>query len=446
MPSISFHWQKQQQIALIALPMVLSNLCVPLLGLVDTAVVGHLQQPHYLGGVALGGSIISLLYFLLGFLRMSTTGLTAQAYGRNGEAGTIPCLQQGVVMALLLSALLLILQWPVIQLSMYLSDASAEVLQQTERYFSVRIWSAPATLVNLVLMGWFLGRQNARAPMWLLLFGNAVNIMLDLLFVLVMGWNTAGVAAASVIADYSALALGIYFLQQSAGKDIFRRLRQLKLTLTDTLPLLSLNRDIFLRSLCLQAVFVFIAFQGAAFGDNTLAANAVLLGFLMLVSYALDGLAYAAESLVGKAVGSNDNTDLKLTLTLLSLWCLLLSVVFSLGYAFFGSGLVALLTSIDSVQQEAARYLPWMLVIPLIASWAFLLDGIFIGATKGPLLRNSMFIALLGFIACFGLLQRYENHALWAAMTVFMALRALTLAYQLWQGKLQLHTNNTKQA
>lgn len=430
-------WQKQRQIALIALPMVLSNLCVPLLGLIDTAVVGHLPEPHYLGGVALGGSIISLLYFLLGFLRMSTTGLTAQAYGRGGDAATVPGLQQGILLALLLSALLLLLQWPVITLSFYFSDASTAVLQQTKLYFNVRIWSAPATLVNLVLMGWFLGRQNARAPMWLLLFGNTVNIVLDLVFVLILGWYTAGVAAASVIADYAALALGLYLLRQSAGYDIFKQLRQLKLSLSSALPLLSLNRDIFLRSLCLQAVFVFIAFQGAAFGDDTLAANAVLLGFLMLVSYALDGLAYAAESLVGNAIGSRNNADLNISLSLLSCWCLLLSVLFSLGYATFDTQLVALLTSIDTVQQEAARYLPWMIVIPLIASWAFLLDGIFIGATQGALLRNSMFIALLGFAGCFWLLQQHENHALWAAMTLFMALRAGTLAYHLYRGKLK---------
>lgn len=431
------HWHKQRQIALIALPMVLSNLCVPLLGLVDTAVVGHLPEPHFLGGVALGGSIISLLYFLLGFLRMSTTGLTAQAYGRGGDAATFPGLQQGILLALLLSALLLMLQWPVINLSVYFSDASPAVLQQAAIYFSVRIWSAPATLVNLVLMGWFLGRQNAKVPMWLLLFGNAVNIILDLLFVLVLGWYTAGVAAASAIADYATLVLGLYLLRQSAGYDIFKQLRQLKLNLHSCLPLLSLNRDIFLRSLCLQAVFVFIAFKGAAFGDNTVAANAVLLGFLMLVSYALDGLAYAAESLVGNAIGSKNNAELNITLKLLSFWCLLLSVVFSLGYAAFGNQLIALLTSIDTVQHEAARYLPWMLIIPLIASWAFLLDGIFIGATLGALLRNSMFIALLGFTSCFWLLQRFENHALWAAMTQFMALRAGTLAYHLYRGKLK---------
>ena len=254
---------------------------------------------------------------------------------------------------------------------------------------------------------------------------------------LVFGWYTAGVAAASVIADYATLILALYLLWQSAGADIFNQLKKLRLTLHDSLPLLSLNRDIFLRSLCLQAVFVFIAFQGAAFGDSTLAANAVLLSFLLLVSYALDGLAYAAESLVGNAMGSKKSKDLSITLRLLSFWCLLLSVVFSLGYATFGTQLIALLTSIDTVQQEAARYLPWLMIIPLIASWAFLLDGIFIGATQGALLRNSMFIALLGFAGCFWLLQQFENHALWAAMTLFMALRALALAYHLYRGKLK---------
>ncbi len=443
MPNSFFNLNMQRQLAAIALPMVLSNLCVPLLGLVDTAVVGHLQQPHYLGGVALGGSIISLLYFLLGFLRMSTTGLTAQAYGRDGDAGTLPGLRRALLLALLLSVLLLLLQWPLLQLALMLSSASEQVLQQTAQYFSVRIWSAPATLLNLVLMGWFLGRQNARYPMWLLLFSNSINIVLDLLFVIVLGWRTEGVAAASLIADYCALLLALYLLRQTIGASAFRRLWQHWQRQTGFGALLSLNRDIFLRSLCLQAVLVFIAFQGAAYGDNVLAANAVLLSFLMLVSYALDGLAYAAESLVGHAIGSSNSTALRQRLLLLAQWCFILSLLFSAGYALWGNQFVALLTSISSVRQEAAVYMPWMIVLPLLASWAYLLDGVFIGATQGKVLRNSMFIALLGFAGCFVLLRGWQNHALWAALCCFMALRAVTLALMLYK---QRHTLVTEPA
>lgn len=409
--------------------MVLSNLSVPLLALVDTAVSGHLAHAWYLGGVALGSSLISLLFFLLGFLRMSTTGLTAQAYGANDQAGQLRCLSQSLLVALLLAALLLLLQWPLAQLAFSFSNASSEVNQQAQLYFAIRIWSAPATLVNLVLMGWFLGRQNARYPMWMLIVTNLVNIVLDFLFVLGFGWQVAGIAAASVVADYAGLLFGGCLLLRSLrAQDLLAAMLNQLSKLAGLKRLFALNRDIFLRSLCLQSVFVFIAFQGAAYGDNTVAANAVLLSFLMLVSYAKDGLAYAAESLVGKAIGAQDNRLLGNTLGLLALWCVLLASVFSISYGLFGHAFVNLLTSIAEVQQHAARYIGWMMLLPLLACWAYLLDGVFIGATQGKILRNSMVLALLGFALSFYLLQSWQNHALWAALAIFMALRSISLA------------------
>lgn len=419
----------QKKVAAIALPMVLSNLSVPLLALVDTAVSGHLEHAWYLGGVALGSSLISLLFFLLGFLRMSTTGLTAQAYGANDNSGQLRCLSQSLLVALLLAALLLILQWPLARLAFSFSDASSQVNQQAQLYFAIRIWSAPATLLNLVLMGWFLGRQNARYPMWMLIATNLINIILDLVFVLGFGWQVAGIAAASVVADYGGLLLGGYLLLRSlAATDLLAAMLSQLSKLAGLKRLFALNRDIFLRSLCLQSVFVFIAFQGAAYGDNTVAANAVLLSFLMLVSYAMDGLAYAAESLVGKAIGAGDNRLLGNTLGLLGLWCLLLAMVFSIGYGLFGNSFVGLLTSLSEVRQHAALYLGWMILLPLLACWAYFLDGVFIGATQGKTLRNSMIIALLGFAGSFYLLQSWQNHALWAALAVFMLLRSISLA------------------
>ncbi|WP_026349457.1 MATE family efflux transporter DinF [Arsukibacterium perlucidum] len=419
----------QKKVAAIALPMVLSNLSVPLLALVDTAVSGHLEHAWYLGGVALGSSLISLLFFLLGFLRMSTTGLTAQAYGANDNAGQLRCLSQSLLVALLLAALLLILQWPLARLAFSFSDASSQVNQQAQLYFAIRIWSAPATLLNLVLMGWFLGRQNARYPMWMLIVTNLINIILDLVFVLGFGWQVAGIAAASVVADYGGLLLGGYLLLRSlAATDLLATMLNQLSKLAGLKRLFALNRDIFLRSVCLQSVFVFIAFQGAAYGDNTVAANAVLLSFLMLVSYAMDGLAYAAESLVGKAIGAGDSRLLGNTLGLLALWCLLLAMVFSAGYGFLGNHFVSLLTSLPEVQQHAALYLGWMILLPLLACWAYFLDGVFIGATQGKTLRNSMIIALLGFAGSFFLLQSWQNHALWAALAVFMLLRSISLA------------------
>lgn len=421
----------QKKIGAIALPMVLSNLCVPLLGLVDTAVAGHLDDAQYLGGIALGSSAISLLFFLLSFLRMSTTGLTAQAYGANNMQGQLHHLSQGITLALGMAIILLLLQSP-LSLLFYFSNASPAITEQAVSYFQIRIWSAPALLTNLVLMGWFLGQQNARYPMWMLIFSNSINIILDLVFVLYFHWQVQGIAAASVIADFAGLGLAISFIYRGTMRTYvinhFRLTWRKSLQLGQFKPLFSLNRDIFLRSLCLQAVFIFIAFQGAAYGDNTVAANAVLLSFLMLVSYALDGLAYAAESITGQAIGQRNNNQLIDSLVVLSQWCFMLSVLFSLSYAIAGQAFVNLLTSIPEVQAEAAKYIAWMILLPLVASWAYLLDGIFIGATQGKTLRNTMFIALIGFAALFLLFQDWKNHALWLALCGFMALRSISLA------------------
>lgn len=430
-----FNLSLQKKIGAIALPMVLSNLCVPLLGLVDTAVAGHLDDAQYLGGIALGSSVISLVFFLLSFLRMSTTGLTAQAYGANNTQDQLNCLGQGVTVALVIAVFLLLLQYPLSML-FYLSDASLAITEQAVSYFQIRIWSAPALLTNLVLMGWFLGQQNARYPMWMLIFSNSINIILSIVFVVYLHWSVPGIAAASVIADYAGLALALGLIYQSPLRA--KVLNYFHLNWLNSLQyrqfkkLFSLNRDIFLRSLCLQAVFIFIAFQGAAYGDNTVAANAVLLSFLMLVSYALDGLAYAAESITGHAIGQRNSDQLIDSLVVLSLWCLLLSLLFSFGYAAAGQTFVKLLTSIPQVQAEAALYVKWMILLPLVASWAYLLDGVFIGATQGKTLRNTMLMALIGFAALFLLFQDWQNHALWLALCGFMALRSLGLALVLF--------------
>ena len=418
----------------IALPMIASNLTIPLLSLVDTAVVGHLEHPWYLGGVALGSSLISLLFLLLGFLRMSTTGLTAQAYGADNKTAIRNSLLQAGLIALFL-ALVLLLHHPFIMplVNVY-SDAGSEVLEQAGIYFHIRIWSAPAALLNMVLLGWFLGMHNARYPMWLLLCNQSLNIVLDLVFVLGFGWQVAGVAAASVIADYSSLLLGLYLLRrlwraQQLGSVNWPQLRQL----SGIGRLFALNRDIFIRSLCLQLVFAFIAFRGASLGDTVVAANAVLLSFLMLVSYALDGFAYAAEAMTGKAVGAKDQRDLQRLFAILAQWGLVLGMLFCLLFWLGGPALITLLTSIEAVQITAADYLPWLIALPLLAVWSYLLDGIYIGATKARAMRNAMLVSFAGFVLCYATLHSLGNHALWLALSLFMLLRGLTLAWPLYR-------------
>ncbi|NVD08148.1 MATE family efflux transporter DinF [Vibrio sp. JPW-9-11-11] len=418
-----------KQVLLLAIPMVLSNITVPLLGLVDAAVIGHLEHAWYLGGVALGSTMISVTFWLLGFLRMSTTGLTAQAYGSNNKHQFGLVLTQGMVMALMFAVLFLVLHEPISQWVLGLSEASDEVKHYAAEYFSVRVWSAPAALANYVILGWLLGAQNAKAPMWMVIIINVTNIVLDLLFVVGLGWKVEGAALASVLADYSGMMFGLLCVwrrwHQEALPSLFDLLRDTSLGLS---RFVRLNRDIFLRSLCLQATFTFMTFQGASFGDEVVAANAVLMSFLMMISYAMDGFAYAMEAMVGKAVGANDKRQLSRSLVGTFFWSLIISVILTGLFAISGSRLIALITDIESVQAMATAYLPWLVAMPLVSMWCFLLDGIFIGATKGREMRNAMFVSTSGFFVMFYANAEMGNHALWLAMLSFMALRGVTLA------------------
>ncbi|WP_063659939.1 MATE family efflux transporter DinF [Aliivibrio fischeri] len=426
-----------RQVLALAIPMVLSNITIPLLGLIDAAVIGHLEHAWYLGGVAVGGTMISVTFWLLGFLRMATTGLTAQAYGAENKNALSQTFSQGIFLALCFSFILLLFHQPLSQIIFSFSDASVEVKHYAEQYFSIRIWSAPAALSNLVIMGWLLGTQNARYPMWLVIITNSINIILDLLFVVGFHWKVEGAALASVIADYSSLVIGLWFVLKQSNKLV---LPSFIMSLSDLLSgfkrLLNLNRDIFLRSLCLQACFTFMTFQGASLGVDIVAANAVLMSFLMMISYGMDGFAYAMEAMVGKAIGAKSRTQLADSLIGTTFWSLVISSLLSLVFGVFGYQLIAMISSIEDVQKTALIYLPWLIAMPLVSMWCFLLDGIFVGATKGSEMRNSMFIAMITFFSVWWLMQDNGNHALWAAMISFMVMRGLSLAvtfYYQWK-------------
>ncbi|PSW04952.1 MATE family efflux transporter DinF [Photobacterium lipolyticum] len=436
--NVSLH----RQVFALAIPMVLSNITVPLLGLVDASVIGHLDQSWYLGGVAVGGTMINMTFWLLGFLRMATTGLCAQAYGASDKDAQAGVFVQGIAMAWLLALVLIVFHQPVASLVFHLSSASEEVKFYAEQYFTIRIWGAPAALANFVIMGWLLGTQNARSPMWLLIATNLVNIILDVLFVLGFGWKVQGAAAASVLADYSGLLLGLWFVYRHWLAQMLPSLRDKIISVRHGMGrLLKLNRDIFLRSLCLQLTFVFMTFQGATLGDNVVAANAVLMSFLMLVSYAMDGFAYAMEALVGKAIGARDRDALGRFLIGTTFWSLIISLLLTLAFTVFGREIIGVISDLPAVQQEAMKYLPWLAAVPLVSMWCFLLDGIFIGATRGKEMRNSMFVAVCCFFAIWWWLSDFGNHALWGAMLGFMAMRGIGLAvifaYQ-WQNNIFL--------
>lgn len=444
MPLISYFFDKSahQQIMRLALPMILLNITVPLLGLVDAAVVGHLDKAWYLGGVALGATIINLTFWLASFLRMSITGLSAQSFGAQNIERLTNHLRQGVLVALVCALLMMILLPLLLPEVIGFSDASAEVKWYASEYVSIRLWSAPAALMNFVLLGWLLGTQNSKAPVYIVMVTNLTNIMLDFVFVLGFGSNVEGVALASVFADYVGLLMGGFFVYRTCQthqialfgarwSHVFAGIGQF----------MALNRDIFLRSLCLQAVFTFMTFKGATFGDQVIAANAVLMSFLMLISYGMDGLAYALEAVIGRSIGAQNKACFNRLVAVAFFWGVLLALVLTLVFAGFESSLIALISSLPEVQQTAYTYWPWLVLMPMISVWCYLLDGIFVGATKGGEMRNTMFVAFCGFWAFFYLLHGngWQNHALWLAMLVFMGLRGLTLGavllVQLKQGR-----------
>ncbi|KIE18950.1 multidrug transporter MatE [Vibrio sinaloensis] len=422
-----------KQVLLLAIPMVLSNITVPLLGLVDAAVIGHLDHAWYLGGVALGSTMISVTFWLLGFLRMSTTGLAAQSYGAGSKHQLGLVFSQGMLMALGFATVFLLFHQLIADWVFSFSSASDQVKHYGQQYFSIRAWSAPAALANFVLLGWLLGTQNAKAPMWMVIIANVTNIALDVLFVIGFGWKVEGAALASVIADYTGMTFGLYCVWR---KWLREQLPNLLLLVKDSANGLTrfvkLNRDIFLRSLCLQATFTFMTFQGASFGDEIVAANAVLMSFLMMISYGMDGFAYAMEAMVGKAIGAKDRQQLSDSLIGTFFWSLVICTLLTLVFAMFGSRLISVITDIQQVHAMALEYLPWLVAMPLVSMWCFLLDGIFIGATKGKEMRNSMFVSTCSFFAIFYFASDLGNHALWMAMLSFMAMRGITLGLVLF--------------
>ncbi|MDQ9092488.1 MATE family efflux transporter DinF [Pseudoalteromonas haloplanktis] len=422
------HKAHHKSLLLLAGPMILSNITVPLLGLVDTAVIGHLGSAHFLAGIALGATVISLLFWLAGFLRMSTTGLVAQAYGKKDYRQLAGLLKRSLLLALMVAFILIALSGLIKHAIAYLSGSSDEVLVQAYRYFEIRIFSAPAALCNLVLLAWMLGVHYGKGPFYLLLVTNLTNIVLDIYFVVFLDWQVAGAAWASVIADYIAFIFALFLVFKLARKMAVPLLIGGWFSAQQIWALLSLNRDIFIRSLILQLCFSFMTFYGARIGEITLAVNAVLLNFLMLVSFALDGIAYASEAKVGQAKGQGSARRVHLWVKISVFWGALFAFAYCVFFALLGSQIITLLTDIPKVIEAANSYLPWLIFMPLAAMSCFLFDGIFVGLTRAKDMRNTMvFSALVGFFGVFWLFSDWQNHGLWLAMSCFMLLRGLTL-------------------
>ncbi len=423
------HAGTRQRLFALAIPMILSNLSVPLVALVDSAVVGRLPHAYQLGAVAVGGSIYTMLVWTCGFLRMGSTGFAAQAAGRNDQQALRYILLQSLLLVLVLTVLCLAIALPLLPHVLAWMDTSGDLQALAQQYVLIRLYGLPAALMMHVLAGWLLGLQNARAALWMLLLANSVNIVLDIYFVFGLGWGVAGAARASVIAEWSGAVLGLALAWRYVDKGPLLNFWQHVLGWSNWRPLLAVNRDILLRSLALQAVFFTVTFQGARLGDNTVAANALLLNGLLLCSYALDGLAHALEALTGHALGQQDRRALQRALCLVSIYSLLASSIFALLFWLFGDLFVALQTSIQSVQDTAADYLIYLALLPLITVWSYVMDGLFIGATRAREMRNSMLLAVLVCAPIAWLLQGLGNHGLWIAFLLFMALRAAFLGF-----------------
>ena len=420
----------------IAAPMILSWISVPLLGLVDTAVVGHLEGPEYLAAVAAGAAIFSVLFAGLNFLRMGTTGVAAQAFGARDDQAINASLLQPLLLAIALTLTLLVLREPLKNLGLNLLAPSVLVADYTEIYFDIRIWSAPAMLINLVMLGWLLGMQYARAALVMILVINLSNIALDLWFVLGLGWNVDGVARATVIAEYMGTVTGFCYVYRILCSGATVRVNKELLRLTGFQRLIAINGNLFMRSVALMFTFAFITAQGARIGDATLAANAVLMNFLYFFAYATDGLANAAEALTGKAVGSRNADALKLAVDQTMKWGIAFMIGFVLLYGITGEHIIALLTNIDDVRATASIYLPWLVLLPLASVVCFLYDGVYVGTTRSREMMIVMLLSvLLVFLPTWFLLRELGNHALWAALFLFMALRSLGM--HIWFRRMQ---------
>ncbi len=417
-----------KEILRLAVPSIVANITVPLLGMVDVAIVGHIGQASYIAAIALATMVFNLIYWNFGFLRMGTSGLAAQAYGAGDRAECLHVLVRGMTIAGAAAVLIIALQYPIALLCKRFIQSTPQTIDLMLTYFFIRIWAAPANLGLYALKGWFIGMQNAKAPMWIAILLNIVNILCSLLFVFVFHAGIAGVAWGTVVAQYSGFAMAVAIWLYRYGDMRHEINLRESLKMVEMVRFFKINTDIFLRSLCLLAVFSFIPYISAAMGDEILAANTLLMQLFMLLSYIMDGFAYAGESLTGRYVGARDGVALRDVVRRLLLWGLGLAAVFTLLYALFGRGLLSILTNDKDVVDTAMQYMLWIVLVPFTGFAAFIFDGIYIGATASKAMRDTMFVATAVFFALYFLLHPvWNNHGLWLAFIVFLTLRGLLM-------------------
>ncbi len=418
-----------KKILQLAIPNIVTNISIPLLAMVDLGLMGHLQGEKYLGAIALGGMIFSFLFWGFGFLRMGTSGFTAQAYGKRDLGESAAVLTRGITTAVLSGLFLIAIQQPVAWIALRLIGGSSEVKALAMNYYHIRIFAAPATLVLYALTGWFIGMQNAKIPMFLSISLNLLNIALSLMFIRVFGLASEGIAWANLLSQYLGLLMGLFFVWLYWKKlKKYANIRK-ALSWDQFRQFIHVNKDIFIRTLCLIFTLSFFTIQSANTSDTILAVNTLLFQFFYFFSYFVDGFAYAAEALTGRYIGSRDKKNLHHSVRLLFIWATGIATLFTIVYLVFGNLILRMLTDNQQVLLAAKPYLVWIVIIPFVTFSAFVWDGIFVGATASKAMRNSMvIITTVIFLPAYYLLEPVMgNHGLWLAMMLFMGSRGIFL-------------------
>ncbi|MBQ2189106.1 MAG: MATE family efflux transporter [Bacteroidales bacterium] len=432
-----------REILKLAIPNIISNITVPLLGLVDMILMGHLSSSVYIGAIALGGTIFSVLYSFFSFLRAGTTGFTAQSFGANDTLEISYSLYRSITIAILASIIIICVRHPIARLSVVLLDGSNDVEKLAITYFYVRIWAAPANMLLYCFNGWFIGMQNTRIPMAIAIIINVLNIILSIIFVLVMKQGVVGVALGTVIAQYCGLLTALVFLFTKYKKYLIRIDTSILLDINKLKRFFQVNTDLMIRSILLVLTIAFFTNQSAKLGDNILSVNMILLQSFYIFSYFTDGFAYAGEALVGKYIGANDSDSLHGVVRQLFKWGMYISVPFVTLYALFPTTFVKIISDNAEIISEIRPYYIYMALIPIITFAAFLWDGIYIGATASKAIRNTMIIsALLVFLPMwYFLMPIYANHGLWIAFLGFMVARGVSMTFFAKKNILQLPKN-----
>ncbi|MBA5779173.1 MATE family efflux transporter [Stappia sp. F7233] len=418
-----------RSVLLIALPMTLAYLSTPILGLVDTAVIGQLGDAALIGGIALGGILFDLVFTTCNFLRSGTTGLTAQAVGAVDHVEERAVFFRAALLALVLGLTVVLLRAPMLEAGLFVMGGSGEVQAATRQYFLVRALSAPFALINYAVLGWFIGRGQAGVGLVLQTVLNGLNILLSLVFVLHFDWGITGVASATVLSEVTAAAIGLALVARAMRHGVLPS-RQQVLDKAAFRRMIAVNRDIMIRSFTLLFAFGFFTSRSAVQGDTILAANAILEKFFLVGGYFLDGFATAAEQIAGRAVGARYRPAFDRAVKLTLVWGFVLAGLAALFFFVAGDAIVALMTTAEEVRATASTYLVWAALTPLFGVVAFQMDGVFIGATWSRDMRNMMLLSLAVFLAAYwALFPPFGNHGLWLALEIFLGIRGITLGY-----------------